>query len=53
MLDFDFDQAVALKSLDPDRYSGSTHAAWLNMVGPFGGITAAVIMQAVLQHPER
>lgn len=53
MLDFDFDQAVALKSLGSDRYSGSTHAAWLNMVGPFGGITAAVIMQAVLQHPER
>lgn len=23
------------------------------MVGPFGGITAAVLLQAVMQHPER
>ena len=50
---FDFDQAIALKSLGPHRYSGSTHSAWLNMVGPFGGITAAVLLQAVLLHPER
>ncbi len=35
------------------RYSGSTHAQWLNMVGPFGGITAAVMLQAVMQHPDR
>jgi acyl-CoA thioesterase len=49
----DFDQAVALHSLGTGRYSGSTHTAWLNMVGPFGGITAAVALQAVMQHPDR
>ena len=51
--EFDFDQAVALQSVGPHRYRGSTHSAWLNMVGPFGGITAAVLLQAVLLHPER
>jgi acyl-CoA thioesterase len=50
---FDFDQAVTLQSQGDGRYSGSTHAAWLNMVGPFGGITAAVMLQAVMQQPER
>lgn len=50
---FDFDQAIALQSLGQHRYSGSTHSAWLNMVGPFGGITAAVLLHAVLLHPER
>jgi acyl-CoA thioesterase len=53
MPDFDFDQAIALQSLGAGRYTGSTHAAWMNMVGPFGGITAAVILQSVMQHPER
>ena len=50
---FDFDQAIALHSLGTGHYSGSTHAAWLNMVGPFGGITAALMLQAVMQHPDR
>ena len=51
--EFDFDQAIALHPLDQGRYAGSTHIAWLNMVGPFGGITAALLLQAVLLHPER
>ena len=46
---FDFDQAVALQSLGVGQYVGNTHAAWLNMVGPFGGMTAAVMLQAVMQ----
>ena len=50
---FDFDQAIALQTLGLGRFSGSTHSAWANMVGPFGGITAAVLLQAVLQHPDR
>lgn len=53
MSDFDFDQAIALQSLGTGRYSGSTHTAWLNMVGPFGGITAALMLQAVMLHPDR
>ena len=50
---FNFDQAIALHPLDQGRYAGSTHSAWLNMVGPFGGITAAVLLHAVLLHPGR
>lgn len=53
MTNFDFDQAIALQSAGAGRYSGNTHALWLNMVGPFGGITAAVMLQAVMQHPDR
>lgn len=53
MSDFNFDQAIELQSLGAGRYSGNTHTAWLNMVGPFGGMTAAVMLQAVMQHPDR
>lgn len=53
MSDFYFDQAIALECLETGRYSGNTHTAWLNMVGPFGGMTAAVMLQAVMQHPAR
>ena len=34
-------------------YEGQTHAGYWNMVGPFGGITAATLLQAVMQHPAR
>jgi acyl-CoA thioesterase len=50
---FEFDQAIALQDLGNSKFSGSTHSAWMNMVGPFGGITAAVMLQAVMQHPDR
>ena len=35
------------------QYQGQTHAGYWNMVGPFGGTTAATLLQAVLQHPDR
>ena len=35
------------------QYEGATHAGYWNMVGPFGGITAATLLQAVMQHPDR
>ena len=47
-----FDQAIELTALGPDRWRGSTSAAYWNMVGPFGGITAATVLRAVLQHPQ-
>ncbi|PZP35800.1 MAG: acyl-CoA thioesterase [Roseateles depolymerans] len=48
-----FDEALALQPLDaPGRYAGSTHPAYWNMVGPFGGATAATLLNAVLRHPE-
>ena len=34
------------------QYEGQTPAGYWNMVGPFGGITAATLLQAVLQHPD-
>ena len=48
-----FDAAVALQPQADGTFLGHTHAAYGNMVGPFGGITAAQALNAVLQHPER
>ena len=47
-----FDQAVALKMQADGRFLGHTSPAYANMVGPFGGITAAQAVNAVLQHPD-
>lgn len=48
-----FDQAIALEHAGADWYHGHTHEAWANMVGPFGGSTAATMLNAILQHPKR
>lgn len=48
-----FDAALALTSTGAGQYTGRTSPAYWNMVGPFGGITAATLLQAVLQHPDR
>ncbi len=48
-----FDDAIALEPLGPGRWRGAPHPAWANMVGPFGGITAATMLNAVLAHPDR
>jgi acyl-CoA thioesterase len=58
-----FDAAVALTPVtvtaqehgreSARHWQGQTHPAYANMVGPFGGITAAQALQAVMQHPER
>ncbi|APW44152.1 acyl-CoA thioesterase [Rhodoferax saidenbachensis] len=48
-----FDEAIALQAQDDGSFTGQTHAGYANMVGPFGGTTAAQMLQAVLQHPER
>jgi acyl-CoA thioesterase len=49
---FDLDLAVALHSSAAGHYTGASHPAWQNMVGPFGGITAATMLQAVMRHPQ-
>lgn len=46
-----FDQAIALTATSDGLYTGATSPAYANMVGPFGGITAATMLNAVLQHP--
>lgn len=48
-----FDSAVALQVQADGTCLGHTSAAYANMVGPFGGITAAQALNAVLQHPQR
>ncbi|MBA4195783.1 MAG: acyl-CoA thioesterase [Comamonadaceae bacterium] len=48
-----FDTAVALQALGEGAFQGATSAAYANMVGPYGGITAATLVQAILQHPDR
>ena len=47
-----FDNAIRLKALAPDVFGGHTGRAYWNMIGPFGGISAAVALNAVLQHPQ-
>lgn len=47
-----FDEAVALEHLGGDTFRGRTTAPYANMVGPYGGITAAVLLNAVVQHPD-
>ena len=46
-----FDQALQLVQTEPDVYAGESARPYWNMVGPFGGMTAATALNAVLQHP--
>ncbi len=48
-----FDRALRLQALGSGRFAGQTSADYWNMVGPFGGCTAATVLAAVLQHPDR
>lgn len=48
-----FDEALHLEPIGADGRRGRTHPEWANMVGPFGGITAAVMLHAVEAHPDR
>ena len=47
------DEAIDLKPAAPGEFTGATHPAYANMVGPFGGTTAAQLLQAAWLHPER
>lgn len=48
-----FDQAIALEADpdSPDIWLGKTSPGYWNMVGPYGGISAAILTQAMLLHP--
>jgi len=48
-----FDAAIHLEPQGEGRWRGHTHEAYGNMVGPFGGTTAAATLAAVLAHPAR
>ena len=47
-----FDAAIRLESLGDGRWQGHTSPAYANMIGPYGGITAAQALNAVLHHPQ-
>ncbi|PWW43724.1 acyl-CoA thioesterase [Melaminivora alkalimesophila] len=46
------DQALALEGTGPGRYQGRITQAYWNMVGPYGGLTAALVLEAVMRHPD-
>lgn len=46
-----FDKALQFTG-EPANRVGTPSADYQNMVGPFGGITAAQLLQAVLEHPD-
>jgi acyl-CoA thioesterase len=48
-----FDAAIALAPAADGRIRSRTRPEYANMVGPFGGITAATFVRAVQQHPDR
>lgn len=48
-----FDRAIALQPTGADGFAGHTSPDYANMVGPFGGVTAATLLAAVMQHPAR
>ena len=48
-----FDKAVSLEKVGDGRYYGHTSDDYWNMVGPFGGVTAAVLLRSVMDHSSR
>lgn len=51
--DHPLDTSLALAASGDGTFTGRTAPAYANMVGPFGGNTAAVLLCAAQQHPER
>lgn len=47
------DIATRLEADASGSYRGKTTPAYANMIGPFGGTTASILMQSVLIHPDR
>lgn len=47
------DAAIAIESLGEGRWRGRTSPAYANMAGPFGGITAAGLLNAVMLDAEK
>ena len=48
-----FDGAIALQPAGDGTWQGRTSPAYANMVGPYGGITAAQCLAPVLRDPQR
>lgn len=48
-----FDAGIALEPISETGFRGTASPHYWNEVGPFGGMTAAVMLNAVLVHPKR
>jgi hypothetical protein len=48
-----FDAAIALLPCGDGELEGTTHPGYANMVGPYGGLTASVLLNAAWLHPQR
>ncbi len=53
LTDTPFDRAMALEAVSPGLWRAGAPAAYWNRLGPFGGWTAAILLQAVLDEPNR
>ncbi|WP_151638973.1 acyl-CoA thioesterase [Noviherbaspirillum aerium] len=47
----EFDAAIALTPTGDGGFTGRTHPAYGNMVGPFGGVIGATLLNAVMSDP--
>ena len=47
-----FDRAIALRHAGANLFAGECGPQYWNMVGPFGGVLAAMALNAVLRHPD-
>src|SRR3954470_18057460 len=47
-----FDDATRVSAGD-SRWSGHTSEDYWAFVGPFGGVTAATMLRAIMEHPQR
>jgi acyl-CoA thioesterase len=52
MVEHPLDEALSLDVVEPGRFHGRTTPQYWNMAGPFGGVTGALMLRAVLDHPE-
>jgi acyl-CoA thioesterase len=48
-----FDTATAVQAMDDDTFAGRTSDDYWNFTGPFGGVTAATLLRAAMEHPRR
>jgi acyl-CoA thioesterase len=48
-----FDRAIALEPQGSDRFIGRTSDDYWNAISPYGGVTVATVLEAVMRHPDR
>ena len=53
MAEHPFDAATQVEQIGPDLYRAHTPQDYWAFIGPFGGTTAATLLNAMLAHPDR